>query len=204
MLRLRVAAALYWFRESLFLLPAIVVHAGVALAEVCAAVDRAAGPGRVVPLTLDINSNAATWLLSTVAGATITTAGVVVLTVGTVVLIIAHLDHLARGLQVGEFARGIAQEGEELIAAMLSRPATRSPRPGRYRRSDGEGFEVATARDGWVAQAAADRMLAAVPRVRACAWRPVAAPTSTRRSRWSPSGPLRATPTRFGTTRRRR
>ena len=68
---------LYRFRESLFLLPAIVVHAGVALAEVCAAVDPAAGPGSVVPLTLDINSNAATWLLSTVAGATITTAGVV-------------------------------------------------------------------------------------------------------------------------------
>ena len=68
---------LYRFRESLFLLPAIVVLAGVALAEVCAAVDPAAGPGSVVPLTLDINSNAATWLLSTVAGATITTAGVV-------------------------------------------------------------------------------------------------------------------------------
>ena len=77
LLRLRVAASLYRFRESLFLLPAIVVLAGVALAEVCAAVDRAAGPGSVVPLTLDISSNAATWLLSTGAGATITTAGVV-------------------------------------------------------------------------------------------------------------------------------
>jgi uncharacterized membrane protein len=43
----------------------------------------------------------------------------VVLIVGTVMLIIAHLDHLARGLQVGRVARGIAGEGEKLIATMV-------------------------------------------------------------------------------------
>lgn len=74
--QLRAAAAAYRFRESLFLLPSIIV-VGVALAEVAAALDRAAGPETSIPLTVAMSSNAATWLLSTVAGATITTAGVV-------------------------------------------------------------------------------------------------------------------------------
>jgi uncharacterized membrane protein len=74
--RLRLAAAGYRFRESLFQLPALIVVGGVLLAEAMAALDRAAGTERL-PFTLTINSNAATWLLSTVAGATITTAGVV-------------------------------------------------------------------------------------------------------------------------------
>ncbi|TDB97876.1 DUF2254 domain-containing protein [Actinomadura sp. 7K534] len=68
---------MYRFRESLFLLPALVVIGGVVLAEAAAAVDRAIGTRTRVPATVDMNSNAATWLLSTVAGATITTAGVV-------------------------------------------------------------------------------------------------------------------------------
>ena len=86
-----------------------------------------------------------------------------VLTVGTVVLIIAHLDHLARGLQVGEVARGIAQEGEEVIAAVLEQTRDEVPAPAGAGRRDGEGFEVAAPRDDWVTQAAADRMLVAVP-----------------------------------------
>ena len=72
---LRLAAAFYRFRESLFLLPGLIIIGGVALAEAAAAADRAIGPS--APLTLNMTSNTATWLLSTVAGATITTAGVV-------------------------------------------------------------------------------------------------------------------------------
>lgn len=47
---LRAAAALYRFRESLFLLPGLLVLAGVALAELTAAADRALGAA--APLTL--------------------------------------------------------------------------------------------------------------------------------------------------------
>jgi uncharacterized membrane protein len=77
LLRLRVAAAFYRFRESLFFLPALIVLAGIALAELSSAVDRAMGADVGVPGTLETSSNTATWLLSTVAGAMITTAGVV-------------------------------------------------------------------------------------------------------------------------------
>src|SRR3954454_19646768 len=62
--------------ESLFLLPALIVVGGVLLAELGHAVDRAIGAERAVPGTLAMSSNTATWLLSTVAGAMITTAGV--------------------------------------------------------------------------------------------------------------------------------
>ncbi|MDQ3763618.1 MAG: DUF2254 domain-containing protein [Actinomycetota bacterium] len=74
---LTVAAVVYRFRESLFLLPATIVLGGVGLAEIAGALDRAVGPRSAVRGTVEMNSNAATWLLSTVAGATITTAGVV-------------------------------------------------------------------------------------------------------------------------------
>lgn len=87
----------------------------------------------------------------------------VVLTVGTVVFIIAHLDHLAGGLQVGEVARGIAQEGEEVITAMPEQTRDEVPAAAGTGCSDGDGFEVAAPHDGWVTRAAADRMLAAVP-----------------------------------------
>ena len=52
----------------------------------------------------------------------------VVLTVTTVLLIVAHLDHLARGLQVGEVARSIAGEGEQVIDAMVQ--GVRGEQPG--------------------------------------------------------------------------
>ncbi len=228
MFRLRAAAAAYRFRESLFLLPSAIVLAGVCLAELAATADRALGEERSVPLTLAMSSNAAAWLLSTVAGATITTAGVVfsltvvslqlassqlsprvmrsfirdrlsqlvigllvatfvyavltlrhvsgepttqaprvgmtvavVLAVATVLLIVAHLDHLARRLQVGEVVRAISLEGEAVIDAMLKasndeRP-TSGPTPGVTQ------CVVPAARDGWVTQAPGERMLAAVP-----------------------------------------
>ncbi len=70
-------SSLYRFRESLFLLPAGIVAAGIGLSFLTGWVDGTALDGRRLPLTLQMSSNAATWLLSTVAGATITTAGVV-------------------------------------------------------------------------------------------------------------------------------
>nr|WP_313906261.1 DUF2254 family protein [Rhodococcus sp. PAE-6] len=77
LLRLRAAAAAYRFRESLFALPAAIVAVGVILAEVSAYLDRTINPGATAGWGVQMNSNGATWLLSTVAGATITTAGVV-------------------------------------------------------------------------------------------------------------------------------
>lgn len=75
-LRTAAGSAAYRFRESLFLLPAVIVVLGIVAAEVAVAVDDVLDP--VPGWLLDMNGNAATWLLSTVAGATITTAGVVV------------------------------------------------------------------------------------------------------------------------------
>jgi uncharacterized membrane protein len=227
---LRVAAALYRFRESLFFLPAIIVLVGGGLAEATAAADRALGADRAIPLTLAINSNAATWLLSTVAGAMITTAGVVfsltvvslqlassqfsprvmrsfirdrlsqvviglliatfvfsvltirhiggepaapaprisltvacALTVATVLLIVAHLDHLARGLQVGEVVRSISGEGEQVIDAMVQGSRDEHRGPDIVPPDHGTGLVVSAPRDGWVTQAPSDRMLEAVP-----------------------------------------
>jgi uncharacterized membrane protein len=70
-------AGVYGFRESLFVLPALIVAAGIAAAETAALIDRSVPAGLLPPLTLNMSSNAAVWLLSVVAGATITTAGVV-------------------------------------------------------------------------------------------------------------------------------
>jgi len=75
-LPMRLQAAAYRFGESLFALPALIVLGGLALAEATGAVDRIAAEEGVPP-TLTMASSTATWLLSTVAGATITTAGVV-------------------------------------------------------------------------------------------------------------------------------
>jgi uncharacterized membrane protein len=90
----------------------------------------------------------------------VTTA--VVLTVTTVLLIVAHLDHLARGLQVGEVVRSIGGEGAEVIAAMLNaaRDERQGPDPDF---DDGSGFVVPAPRDGWVTQAPSRRVLASVP-----------------------------------------
>jgi uncharacterized membrane protein len=233
--RLRFAAAVYRFRESLFLLPALIVVGGVLLAELGHAVDRAIGAERAVPGTLAMSSNTATWLLSTVAGAMITTAGVVfsltvvslqlassqfsprvmrsfvrdrlsqvviglliatfvycvltlryisadpdspaprvtltvavALAVATVLLIVAHLDHLARGLQVGNVARAIAGEGQEVIKEKLHAghspwTAPEESRPEESRHEDADTLTVPSRGDGWVTQAPGDRMLAAVP-----------------------------------------
>ncbi|MGY1639035.1 DUF2254 domain-containing protein [Geodermatophilus sp. SYSU D00742] len=229
LLPMRVAAATYRFRESLFALPALIVVAGIGVAEAAGAADRAAGE-RVVPGTLTMSSSTATWLLSTVAGAMITTAGVVfsltvvslqlassqfsprvmrsfirdrlsqvviglliatfvycvlvlrhvdgsagdpaprisltvavLLAVVTVLLIVAHLDHLAHGLQVGEVVRRISEEGEQVLRASRQASGTEQPAVARTPPAGSRPLEVPAPRDGWVTQAPGDRMLPAVP-----------------------------------------
>ncbi len=226
----RVAAVRYRFQESLFLLPALVMLGGIVLAVGATAVDEVLGHDARVPFTLAMSSNAATWLLSTVAGAMITTVGVVfsltvvslqlasdqfsprvmrsfirdrlsqgvigllvgtffycvlilpnisgeptapaprvsltiavVLTLITVVGIIVHLDHLARGLQVGNVAHGIAVEGQNVVAALERVPAGLD-------RVDPRGFPppqdaavIASRTSGWISQVDSGRLLRAVP-----------------------------------------
>lgn len=225
---LRLATLGYRFRESLFLLPALIVVGGVLLAEVTRLADRATRDADP-PFTLHMSNNTATWLLSTVAGAMITTAGVVfsltvvslqlassqfsprvmrsfirdrlaqgvigalvatfvysvltlrvvsgpegdtaapipvtvavVLTVATVLLIVAYLDHLAHGMQVGEVVRRITGEAEAVLAAVARRSAAERPVEGAVP-SPEPGLVVPASTDGWVALAPADRLLAAVP-----------------------------------------
>ncbi|MGY1815290.1 DUF2254 domain-containing protein [Blastococcus sp. SYSU D00820] len=227
-LPMRAAAAAYRFRESLFALPALLVLAGIGLAEAAGAADEALGE-RAVPLTLTMAGSTATWLLGTVAGATITTAGVVfsltvvslqlassqfsprvmrsyirdrlsqvvigllvatfvycvlvlrrvdgdgagpapgisltlavVLTVATVLLIVAHLDHLAHGLQVGHVVRRISEEGEEVLRAAAREVRAERPATARTAPDGGGVLTVPAPRDGWITQAPSDRLLRAV------------------------------------------
>jgi uncharacterized membrane protein len=228
LLTLRTTAALYRFRESLFLLPATIVLLGIGLAEFTARFDEMVGGSP--PFTLNMNSNAATWLLSTVAGATITTAGVVfsltvvslqlassqfsprvmrsfirdrlsqvvigllvatfvysvltlrhitgtaadpapaisvttavVLTIVTVLLIVAHLDHLARSLQVGEVVQSISREGGETLAAMHRTALHEQPAHDMPERPHDAGLIIPATRDGWVTQAPSELVFKAVP-----------------------------------------
>lgn len=71
----RALALAYRFRESLFLLPLVIVFGGMLLAVLSRAADRRLGPSPRFLLKMD--SGVATTLLSTIAGATITTAGVI-------------------------------------------------------------------------------------------------------------------------------
>ncbi|MDV7999886.1 DUF2254 domain-containing protein [Rhodococcus sp. IEGM 1408] len=227
---LRLRAARYRFQESLFLLPALVMLGGVLLAFAATSIDNHLGHDADVPLTLAMTSNAATWLVSTVAGAMITTVGVVfsltvvslqlasnqfsprvmrsfirdrlsqgvigllvgtffycvlilpslsgdgtapaprvsltvavVLTLVTVVGIIIHLDHLARGLQVGNLARAIATEGQDVIAALGRVPAgLREVDPASIPAAE-SATAVLARRSGWVSQVDLGRLLGAVP-----------------------------------------
>lgn len=226
---LRFGTALYRFRESLFFLPMLVVVSGGAAAEITAVIDDAVGPEHPLPLTVQINSNAATWLLSTVAGATITTAGVVfsltvvslqlassqfsprvmrsfirnrlsqlvigllvatfvfcvltlrhvgpdtyagaprismtlaiLLTLATVVLIIAYLNKLAFGLQVGEVVRSITDEATEVLRHQIRETGDETAAD-EQPASSGHGVSVLAGGDGWVTQAPSRHILAAVP-----------------------------------------
>lgn len=227
---LRISTALYNFRESLFALPALVLVAGIVFAEVTHYLDDVIGVNTSLPLTVEMNSNAATWLLSTVAGATITTAGVVfsltvvslqlassqfsprvmrsfirdrlsqlvigllvatfvfcvltlrhisgdptsdaprvsmttavVLAVATVVLIIAYLNRLAYGLQVGEVVRTIAAEADTVIEEQERQTRTETAAPHAPPPGSGDHLTVHAGSDGWVTQSASNYILAAVP-----------------------------------------
>lgn len=227
---MRISTALYRFRESLFALPTLVVIGGVILAETSAYVDDLVGVDRSLPFTVEMNSNGATWLLSTVAGATITTAGVVfsltvvslqlassqfsprvmrsfirdrlsqtvigllvatfvfcvlvlrhisgdpmsnaprvamtvaiVLAVATVLLIIAYLNRLAHGLQVGEVIRTIADEADHVIQAVARQTDGERPAPPVTTPAPKNRHAVRVERDGWVTQAPSRSILAAVP-----------------------------------------
>lgn len=237
---LRWSAIRYRFRESLFQLPALLVVAGIVLAEVTSRLDETWPGAAAGPWTLSIGSTAATWLLSTVAGAMITTAGVVfsmtvvslqlassqfsprvmrsfirdrlsqvvigllvatftfcvltlrhvdeesskdapalslttavVLTVVTVLLIIAHLNHLAGRLQVGQVVRAISLEGETTIAAMARQSEWERSNGGAVAPADAaerdetsldpDALHVLATQDGWVTQASTELLLEAIP-----------------------------------------
>ncbi|WP_006245828.1 DUF2254 domain-containing protein [Mycolicibacterium tusciae] len=227
---LRISTALYNFRESLFALPALVLVGGVVLAEAAAYLDDVVGVDASLPLTMEMNSNAATWLLSTVAGATITTAGVVfsltvvslqlassqfsprvmrsfirdrfsqlvigllvatfvfcvltlrhisgeatsnaprismtaaiVLAVAAVLMIIAYLNRLAYGLQVGEVVRTIAAEADGVIDEQARQARAELPAPAVSTSVPDGHLTVHAGSDGWVTQAASRYILAAVP-----------------------------------------
>ena len=228
--KMRFATALYQFRESLFALPTLVALAGLILAEVTARVDGLVGDDTRLPLTVQMNSDSASWLLSTVAGATITTAGVVfsltvvslqlassqfsprvmrwfirdrlsqvmigllvatfvfcvlalrhisgeptadaprmlmtlaiVLAVATVLLIIAYLNRLARGLQVGEVVRNISAEAEAVIYAIARQAQQETPVRNVPSAADDGRLTIRVRRNGWVTQAPSTVILGAVP-----------------------------------------
>ena len=75
--RLRLTALRYRFTESLFVQPTMLMLVGVVLAVITTLIDDSLSPDVDLPFTLAMSSNAATWLLATVAGAMITTVGVV-------------------------------------------------------------------------------------------------------------------------------
>ncbi|MCP2032110.1 putative membrane protein [Okibacterium sp. HSC-33S16] len=227
---LRLAAVRYRFTESLFLFPALVMVGGIALAIGASALDRALGHDARLPFLLAMNSNAATWLLATVAGAMITTVGVVfsltvvslqlasnqfspramrtfirdrlsqtvigllvgtffycvlilpslsgeptapaprvsltlaiVLTLITVIGIIVHLDHLARGLQVGNLVRVIGNEGESVVASLGRLPSgSRAVDPTAFP-APSDALIVPCEVNGWVSQVNAEHLLRTVP-----------------------------------------
>ena len=227
--RLRLAALRYRFEESLFLYPAIIMLGGIVLAIIATSVDHALGYDTHVLFTLEMSSNAATWLLATVAGAMITTVGVVfsltvvslqlassqfsprvmrsfirdrlsqrvigllvatffycvlalpsvsgettapapkvsltlavVLTLITVIGIIVHLDHLAHGLQVGNVARVIADEGEKVAAALDEVPSgMREVDPRDFHDAPDDAAVIPATRSGWISQVDIRQLLAA-------------------------------------------
>ena len=255
---LRLAAIRYRFQENLFLLPVLIMGGGVVLAVVATAVDDAVGHDASLPLALAMSSNAATWLLATVAGAMITTVGVVFsltvvslqlasdhfsprvmrsfirdrlsqavigllvgtffycvlvlpnvsgeatdpapqvsltvavgLTILTVAGIIVHLDHLARGLQVGNVVRLITTEGEAVVADLGTAPRRlEQVDPHDYAPPE-DATVIACRRSGWVSQVDVEHALRAVSGGPSCAWRPGSVPTSTPASRSSRCGPSR-------------
>nr|WP_313906260.1 DUF2254 family protein [Rhodococcus sp. PAE-6] len=88
-----------------------------------------------------------------------------VLTVTTVVAIVAYLNRLAHGLQVGQVVRSIADEAYEVINASAAAAQREEPGPDiALEPADGESIVVVPAgRDGWVTQSPSEHILAALP-----------------------------------------
>lgn len=227
---LRFAALRYRFKESLALFPALMMMAGIALALCTTALDAALDPTADLPFTLSMSSQSAMWVLSTVAGAMMTTAGVVfsltvvslqlaseqfsprvmrsfirdrvsqgvigllvatffycililpslsgeatdpapqisltvalLLTLVTVLGIIVHLDHLSRGLQVGNLARVISTEGQNLAVDFDTVPPGLRPVAEKATPAPKDAAVVPSRTSGWVSQVDVLQALRAVP-----------------------------------------
>ena len=86
----------------------------------------------------------------------------VVLTLITVVGIIAHLDHLARGLQVGNLARSISDEGKSVVAALGRTPSGLMEVDPTDHPAAADATAVLTRRSGWISQVDVPQMFEAV------------------------------------------
>ncbi|MBD8061892.1 DUF2254 domain-containing protein [Oceanitalea stevensii] len=87
----------------------------------------------------------------------------VVLTLVTVVGIIVHLDHLARGLQVGNVVRKIGDEGEAIVAAAGRLPPGLEEVDPHGLSAPDDAAVVLCPRNGWVSQVDAGLLLRAAP-----------------------------------------
>lgn len=221
----------YRYKESLFAYPTLLMLAGVVLAVITTMADDELGHDTDLPFTLSMSSNAAMWLLSTVAGAMITTVGVVfsltvvslqlasdqfsprvmrtfirdrvsqqvigllvatfvycvlvlpnvsgeatdpapqisvtvamILTVITVVGILAHLDHLAHGLQVGNVANEIVEEGLRVAGEREGVPeGLHTADLQDFREVPRDAQAIPAHRSGWVAQVDLDHLFRSTP-----------------------------------------
>ncbi|MBX9244970.1 DUF2254 domain-containing protein [Actinotalea ferrariae] len=88
----------------------------------------------------------------------------VTMSLATVLLIVAHLDHLARRLQVGEIVRGILDEGLRTIDR-VDRVARREQRlaADAVPEQPADAAVVPSPRDGWVTSSLSHRMMRLVP-----------------------------------------
>ena len=91
------------------------------------------------------------------------TAASVVLALVTVLAIIAHLDHLARGLQVGEVLRRVSEETAQVLAEVTRESRRERAHPGVDLAELGPAHEVLAPRDGWVTQSSLEDLFAAIP-----------------------------------------
>lgn len=91
------------------------------------------------------------------------TAVSVALALVTVLAIIAHLDHLARGLQVGEVLREVSEKTAQVLAEVTRESRQERAHPGLDPAELGPAHEVLAPCDGWVTQSSLDSLLAALP-----------------------------------------
>lgn len=100
---------------------------------------------------------------SPVPAPALTVTVAVALTIGTVITIIAHVDHLAHRLEVGQVVREIAAEGSMVIDAVASAAAHEQPADDVDVEVPPEALRLTSPGNGWVSQVHAERLLAAIP-----------------------------------------